>query len=585
MTVETITAPDRTTITAMDEALDGMMTRLRAILAEPALTQDLLVEIIAIYNNVAYIFLYLEANERHVNYDRLLPWRDRFYKDTEIDDRLVLLLEGLRCEDPEAEDSRRRFLAQLRQKAQAPDPAAGERMEKLLSEAKAILGEIQRDQRDLLKRLGVNAGGANPWAAYYRLISTITDTTKRAKLARAWVTVRDRRQDDLVGAVDRIINEQRRQAAHSGYPTTLAQTLEKCGVSEATIESFLERYLVQALERFGALAAEVAEVTGAATDPMDHFGFYMQKVFGAAEVPQFPLEACLEYVFAVGRSAFGLEVRRVAGTSDHVLTTSVRAGDEEVGQIHFDLWDMESKQIKANTTKGIRNRTNWSGLVQRPVAYVSCRFRRDQARVQRITFQNVHSLFHEFGHAVNHLLLRKRIPNQSGLEYLPLERLELLSMWFEKWVFHPEFARYLSPEDRQGLELCQRIKKTEYRSTYVDRAVTAALDFDVHRRPEGGVAESFRRLDERFGISRYCRLGDFLAYFTWPMLQANPGAYFAYLWGSSESSEKFADFQHLTLEQVAARPELRDRFVPCFDFDAPSTEPDVAPSFTFYDGD
>ncbi|NJP53788.1 M3 family metallopeptidase [Streptomyces sp. SBST2-5] len=587
MSVDTLTAPDRASVAAMDESLHGMMARLRAIIAEPALTQDLLVEIVSIYNNVAYVFLYLEANERHVNYDRLLPWRDRFYNAPEIDERLIALLEPLRCADPEAEESRHRLLEQLRHKSQAPDLQGDERIAELLAEAKDVLHTIQQDQLDLLKRLGVNVGGAGPAAVFYRLTSGTTDTARRAKLVRAWRMMRDRHQDALVAAVDGMIAEQRRQSSAAGYETTLDQTLRKCGVPQATIADFLEHYLDQALRSYDALAARVQEVTGATESPMDHFGAFMRTVSGTAPLPQFPLAACLDFVFAVARTAFGLEVRPVSGTHDHVLTCAVRAGDEEIGHIHFDLWDTDHKTLKANTTTGIRNRTDWSGLVQRPVAYVSCRFRRSPDGVRHITFQNVHSLFHEFGHAVNHLLIRKRIPNQSGLEYLPLERLENLSMWFERWVFHPEFGRHLplSAQDRDGLAQCQRIKKLEYQGTYVDRAVTAALDFEIHRRPQGGVLEAFHRLEERFGISRHCSVGDFLTYFTWPMLRANPGAYFSYLWGAAQSAEMFAPYQRLSLEQIPAHPKLRSRFTACFDYDAPSQEPDCTAAFAFYEDD
>ncbi|RKN38371.1 M3 family metallopeptidase [Streptomyces hoynatensis] len=586
MPAEAIAPPDRASVTAMDESLHGMMTRLRAILDEPALTQETLVEIVSIFNNVAYVFLYLEANERHVNYERLLPWRDRFHKDPELDAGLARLLGDLRCEDAEAEDSRRRLLEQLRNKNRAKDPESEERMAELLAEAKGILGAVQQDQLALLNRLGVRVPGAAPSAVFYRLAAGTADPARRAKLARAWRVVRDRGQEPLAGVVDRIIGEQRRQAAAGGHATVLQETLAKCGVTEDTIEGFLERYLRRALERHGALAAEVAEATGASTAPLDHFGAYLRTVSGNRPLPQFALDECLDYAFAVARSAFGLEVRRASGTEHDVLTTTVWAGDEEVGQIHFDLWDTEHKTVKANTTTGIRNRADWRGLVQRPVAYVSCRFRRTPDGVPRITFQNVHSLLHEFGHAVNHLLIRKRIPNQSGLEYLPLERLENLSMWFEKWVFHAELGRRLSlgPEERAGLELCRRVKRLEYRSTYLDRAVTAALDFEVHRRPRGGVVDAFRRLDERFGLSPHCEVGDFLVYFTWPMLRANPGAYFAYLWGASDSGAMFARFEPLTLVEVAARPGLRELFAPCLDYDAPSSEPDVSAVFDFYDG-
>jgi oligopeptidase A len=158
-------------------------------------------------------------------------------------------------------------------------------------------------------------------------------------------------------------------------------------------------------------------------------------------------------------------------------------------------------------------------------------------------------------------------------------------MWFEKWVYHPEFANSLSLSSRDigGLALAQRIKMLEYRRTHVDRAVTAALDFDVHRRGGSGLKHSFEVLDDRFGISRYCSLGDFPAYFIWPMLQANPGANFAYLWGAGDSAEKFAPLMGKTFENMPLPAEVRAMFSSCFDFNEPSVKPDTRAIFSFYE--
>lgn len=586
MSIDRITAPDRESLTAIDEALDGMMARLQTILSEPPLTQETLVEITSIYNNVAYIFLYLAANEEHVNYEWLLPWRDAFHKNPELDQRILELLVELQCSDPEAEESRLAYVEQLREKLQASDLVRADHMKDLLSEAKTLLGEIQQDQAKLLKRIGVvGAGDVNPSAAFYTLISRTCSAVTRKKLAQAWVAQRDRRRDILVNIVDQMIETHRRRSAVEGYETVMERTLNKCRVYEADVETFLERYLIQALASYASLESEVRLVIGVTDDPMDHFGFYIRTVFGGANTPLFVLDECLDYIFDVAQSAFGLTLKRVHTSNAHIIAVGVWAGSEEVGRINFDLWDTGSKAISPNHTRGLRNRTDWNGLVQRPVAHVSCRFQRGRDGDNQITFQNVHSLFHEFGHALNHLLIRKRISNQSGLEYLPLERLEYLSMWFEKWAYHPAFALHLSisSEDCEGVSLCQRIKMLEYRRTYVERAVTAALDFDVHRRSHGGLEASFQRLDEQFSISRYCTLGDFPAYFTWPMFLANPGANFTYLWGAADSCQKFASFQHLNLDEIASRPELRDLFAPCFDFDKPTDIPDSGAVFAFYD--
>lgn len=576
---------DQASLQEIDEALVGMMDRLRAITNGPCLTQDTFVEISSIYNNVSYIFLYLESNAVHINYDWLLPWRQAFYSDPALDKRLLELLQELLCSDPEAEEARRAYIKHLCIKLEDTESDTDETLETLKSEAKTVLQEIQVDQLRILERLGANTELARPQATFYKLISGTEKATIRTKLSQAWTQPRDRRLDSMVQIVDKMIEVRKLQSKEKGYDSVLAQTLEKCRICESTAREYLESYLTQALKSHADLEEEIRDTISAIGNPMDHFGYYLRTLQDGKHVPLFSLDDCLDYISFVANRVFGLTLERVPRKSPHVIKVDVSLDAKRCGQINFDLWDNGPKSRSANYTKGARNRTDWAGLIQHPVAYVSCRFQRRQDGVSLITFQNVHSLFHEFGHAINHLLIRKRLPNQSGLEYLPLERLENLSMWFEKWVYHPEFANslYLSSIDKEGLALAQSIKMLEYRRTHVDRAVTAALDFDVHRRAGSGLKESFEVLDNQFGISRYCSLGDFLEYFTWPMLQANPGAYFAYLWGAGDSAEKFAPLMEKTFEDMPSPAEVRAMFSACFDFNEPSIEPNTKAIFSFYE--
>ncbi|MET8628883.1 M3 family metallopeptidase [Kitasatospora sp. NPDC004669] len=587
MTTDQALTSQPDTLAAMQDSLAGMMTRLRALVGQAELSQDDMVEIVAVYNNVAYLFLYLESNERHIDFQPLTHWRDAFYDDPALDSALKDRLRLLRCPDPEAEESRRLFLAKLEEKQDETRRSGQERLDALNAQAKSVLSQLGQEQRNLLRRLGIDQDGVAPQAAFYRIVSAVGDADKREKLVTAWTTVRDRRRDELIAIVDAMVGELREQSRARGHRTVLAETLQHCRVDETQAQDFLDRYMTQAIASYQDLKDEIGAAVGvgASPDPIDHFGHYLRTVIGSRPVPQLPLEGCLEFISEITHKVFGLTLRRSPVADSTVLAIRVLAAGREVGTINCDLWDSDRKALRANHTKGIRNRTDWSGIVQRPVAHVSCRFARDGDGENRITFQNAHSLFHEFGHAVNHLLIRKRISNQSGLDYLPLERLEYLSMWFEKWVFHPALADRLrlSDEEREGLELCRRIKRLEYRRTYMDRAVTAALDFDLHRHTEGGLAESFARLDARFGISAHCALGEFPAYFTWPMLQANPGAYFSYLWGAADSAEKFTDFHKAGLDQIAAQTGPPERFAVCFDFDLPTDPPPVQPAFAFYD--
>lgn len=586
MTADTGIAMRYESLVDTDDALNGMMLRLQQILDNSSLTQDAFVEIAAIYNNVAYVFLYLESNEMHIDYRSVLPWRDAFYKNTALDRRILDAIAQLRCADADAEESRRAYVAYLEDKLRRPDAAAEEAIDALQSEAKNTLTDTERQQRELLARLGVSTAAGRSAATFYKVVSKTVSVATRTRLNQAWRRLRDQNVPALVELVDRMVEIRRLSATEHGYDSVLAHTLTRCCVGEETIAVYLDRYLTCALRSDAGLRAEINETLGTSGDAMDHFGYYVRTLLGGGHVPTFELEECLAFISYAAKHTFGLTLTRKPATSAHVITVDAEVDGQYVGQIKFDLWDNASRPRKANTTKGMRNRTNWANLVQQPVAYVSCRFRRaDHDDTCRINFQNAHSLFHEFGHAVNHLLIRKRLPNQSGLEYLPLERLENLSMWFEKWVYHPQLAEHLSlnNEEAEGLARAQRVKMLEYRRTHVERAVTAALDFDVHRRPDGGLRESFASLDERFEISRYCSLGDFPVYFTWPMFQANPGANFVYLWGAADSADKFAPFRDRRIEDSPAPAEVRTLFSACFEFDLPSDEPQVDSVFQFYD--
>ncbi|MFF3377818.1 M3 family metallopeptidase [Streptomyces sp. NPDC002680] len=587
MSVDLPVAPDYESLDQTDAALDAMMTRLRALLDLDALSEDAFVEICAIYNNVAYIFLYLESNEAHVNYERLLPWRDAFHRDAGIDAALLDRLLTLRCIHTETEEARTAYVAHLRAKpAAAPERTNDGSHEQLLVEAKDILDEIRHDGAMLLQRIG-STSRANPNATFYKLVGSTNSAATRTKLGRVWRATRDRRLGELTSVVDRMVDARRRESRAQGADSVLAITLRRCRVSEEAAWRLVERYLISSLEHQERLDSEVLAATGAPDNAMDHFGHFVRALQAGRGVPLFPVEGCLSFIRQVAKRLFGLTLTEAPTRSNpHVLAFDVELDGRLIGHVNLDLWETDSQRRTANTTKGIRNRTEWHGIVQRPVAYVSCRFRRTEDGANRITFQNVHSLFHEFGHAVNHLLIRKRLPTQSGLEYLPLERLEDLSMWFEKWVYHRQFADHLnlSPTELDGLQLCQDVKRLEYRRSHVDRAVTAALDFELHRKSDGGIEGAFQRLDEQYGIGAHCTLGDFPPYFTWPMFRANPGANFAYLWGASTSAQLFAPFLDTAIEDAGEPADLCETFLPCFDFDQPSVEPDSAAIFSFYEG-
>lgn len=573
-------------------ALERMAVRLEALLEVPVLSEEALVEITAIYNNASYLLLYLDANDEHEILSALKPLRARLYEDPMLDTRILEKLCATRFKDEDAEMARQAYVRQLLEKTNG-GPEAGEAtgrdphsrtIEQLREHMLGLEDRLAQDRRAVLDRLGLQAQGRDPAALFYLLTARTDLAATREKFARLWSRAGAPVRDQMVQAADALIAAQRDRAEAQGASCVLAQTLERCRVDEGEAAGFLDAYLRNALEDHLALEAEIVDATGAQGDVLAHFGHLLHARYGGDTALFFDLDACLEFAAAAVRAVFALDLERCAGESGDVIVFAAHRDGEPVGRINLDILAEPALRRVANHTLGIRNRARWRDIVQLPEAWVKCHFPARLERHGKITFQNVHSVFHEFGHAVNHLLLEGRIPNRSGLEFMPLERLECLSMWFEKWVYHPDFIRCLglSGEAARLARSSQAAKKAEYRRTYLERAVTAWLDFECHRRSDGGLREAFAALDARHGISDHVAVEDFANYFAWPMFMANPGANFSYLWGAAWSCAAFEPFLEIDFDEAAMASSVPGVFDPCMRADAPMMPPDPKAVFRFY---
>jgi oligopeptidase A len=585
MSVESTSLRGEECLSAINNELTEMARRLRVIISESHPPQDSLSEIATIYSNVAYIFVYLEGNERHLDYRLLLRHRDKFFADRELHADAIHMLSRLTCQDPETEDSRRILMAWFRERAQAQSLDAAEKLEGLQQSAKHILYRIQEDQAKLLERLGLNTGSASPSAVFYRVVSENHQPDTRLKLSQAWNKQRDRRTYELADIIDHIVKVRRRQAKEKGFSTVLEQTFERCSVSQSCAHGLITAYLTRALDSHSRLAANIGKATGCADRHMDHFGYFVRSGLAGSHLPMFSLDNCLDFAFTIAARVFNLTVARVQGENPHAISVAVCVGGKRLGTISFDLLDTGRRHLSTAGPSGTSAPRNQTDAILKPAGHVLCRFQLGSDGTRLITFESAHIILHEFGHALNHLLLRKRLPSQSGLDYLPAERLEDLSSWFEKWVFHPDFATHLilSSQDEEGLAQCRRVKMLEFQRTNLERAVGAALDFDLNGRLKGGIMDSFKELDEQFAISAHCSVGDLLETFTKPVFRANPGASIVYLWGAAYGAQNFAPFSNLRIGDIRPGQQINERFSSCFDPDEPSTEPDVQTVFDFYD--
>jgi oligopeptidase A len=342
-------------------------------------------------------------------------------------------------------------------------------------------------------------------------------------------------------------------------------------------------YVTQAIGGHDLLRDEIRTATDSPDDPMNHFAHYVRQITAGSALPLIPVRACVDLGRAVIEDVFGLEVTSLDPAATTVIRLSLTRHGKATGAIHVEM-----KSAGPAPSLPVARPLSSGGIAagpELPVGRCLARYQLDEHGVQVMNLEAAHSLLHEFGHAVNHVLLAERRPGVTGLDYLPVERLEDLSAWFEKWAFHDELLRYtdFSAEQTRGLLVSRQVKMLEFLSTHLRRAVVGALDLQVHSEPVG-IQEAFQRLIGQHDIEGYCALGDVLEYFVRPLFRAHPGcAGLTYLWSYAFGAERFEPFCAVTLQTAGARLSddlLRSCFVPS----EVSVRPDVSAVRRFYEG-
>lgn len=563
--------------TQFETRLDRACSEIDTISKSETLTKAQFIRLTASLNNISYILLYLESNRDHLAVDFLDDYKARLKGTSVRNERLLSLVERFDPVEGEFIKSRQAFIDSLKALLDE-EPSQG--LSDDLDPVFAALNDRSRRRADILQRLGQTEILNNPDTQFYQWLARDSDSHRRMKLATIWRRVDDSVEPDLCRKIDHII-QQRWSCLNPSAGLTIAdRTLSNSRLSITDAQEFLELSLPHAIMATEGLADQLDTRFGCSNIDAN-FPFFIESLREDVPIPRIPLRPCIRFLCQLSEHLFGLEARQQDGIPGHLISYDLYRNGEGVGRINFDLW---GKPSTPNSTQGLRNRTCVAGLVQLPVAHISCRFQQNSEQSLTINFQNAHSLFHEFGHALNHINSKHNLPNLSGLEYLPIERLETLSMWFERWVFHSEFGAILDFEGDAlaGLRICQEIKRYEYIRTHLERHLLSLIDLDVHSVPGRTIRQSYDSYVQRFPGAASCALSRLLPSFAWPMMTTNPGGYFAYPWAAADSASRFSEFKSVSLADLHAGNHPDIDFDDCFDFDADSRKPDPLATFDFY---
>ncbi|MDO5636138.1 MAG: M3 family metallopeptidase [Myroides sp.] len=183
--------------------------------------------------------------------------------------------------------------------------------------------------------------------------------------------------------------------------------------------------------------------------------------------PYFQLENVLNGAFEVANKLYGLiftEVHNIDKYHKDVQTFEVT--DESGNLVAIFYTDFFPRKGKRNGAWMTSYKSQWikNGVNDRPHISIVCNFTpRTQSKPSLLTFNEVTTLFHEFGHALHGMLANTTYPSLSGTSVY-WDFVELPSQIMENWVYEPEtlalFAKHYQTGETIPQKYIDKIKES-----------------------------------------------------------------------------------------------------------------------------
>ena len=262
-----------------------------------------------------------------------------------------------------------------------------------------------------------------------------------------------------------------------GYQTHAHFVLEeRMAKTPETVHTFLEDLLEKALpaakKEFDELESFAKKLDGIERLEKWDSAYYSEKLkqqrfnFDDEQLkPYFKLEHVIEGAFEVAKKLFGLQFIQTDAIDTYhkeVMTYKVEDSEQNLVAIFYaDFFPRAGKRNGAWMTsfksQYVKNTVN-----ERPHVSIVCNFTKPTAtKPSLLTFNEVTTLFHEFGHALHGMLANTVYPSLSGTS-VAWDFVELPSQIMENWCYEKEalalFAKHYQTGEIIPMDLIEKIK-------------------------------------------------------------------------------------------------------------------------------
>ncbi len=295
--------------------------------------------------------------------------------------------------------------------------------------------------------------------------------------------------------------------------------------------------------------------------------------------PYFPLPRVLNGLFGLATRLFGVTITAADGQAP-VWHPDVRyfaiadASGQPMAYFYLDPYSRPAEKRGGAWMDEciVRSHTDAQESVRLPVAYLVCNQSPPiDGKPSLMTFREVETLFHEFGHGLQHMLTVVNYPGAAGINNVEWDAVELPSQFMENWCYdrstlfkmarHYETGAPLPEEDYQKL-LATRNFMT---GNAILRQVNFGwLDIELHAKYQPGGDETIwdvrDRLAEKTTVLPPLAEDSFLCSFGHIFAGGYAAGYYSYFWAEVLSADAFAAFEEVGIDNESAVQATGQRF-------------------------
>ncbi len=369
--------------------------------------------------------------------------------------------------------------------------------------------------------------------------------------------------------------------AHFVLEERMAQHPEKVS---AFLNDLLEKAKPAAEREFAELTAFAKELDG--IEPLEKWdgAFYAeklkQKLFRLDDEllkPYFKLDNVLNGAFAIAEKLFGIQFKEVFDIDKyHDAVQTFEVVDFEghlVAVFYTDFFPRKGKRNGAWMTS-YKPQYIKNGKNERPHVSIVCNFtppidsndseQAKQTKPSLLTFNEVTTLFHEFGHALHGMLANTTYPSLSGTSVY-WDFVELPSQVMENWCYEPEalalFARHYETDEIIPQHYVEKIKAS---ASFLEGMATmrqlsfAFLDMAYHAKvqPIANVKAFEKEVMKTTSLYPDVQENCMSTAFSHIFQGGYSSGYYSYKWAEVLDADAFAYFQ----EKGIFNPDVATKF-------------------------